>query len=216
GGTISGSGTFHVACCGATLAIDASVSDVHLNNAELWNEGTINYTSAGPNQFHMQSSLLTNDGLFDIQSDQGIIADAVIVGFKHKAHTSGLIIGPGGPAISNTGTFQKSGGSGTSHVEPPFTNSGGTIGANAGTLSFTALTQTSGTTTLGGGALAFVNPAQLNGGTLNGAGTITGDVNNTGGNVSPGTSPGTINVTGNYTQGSAGTMTIELGGMSGG
>jgi uncharacterized repeat protein (TIGR01451 family) len=215
GGTINGSNTFHVGCCGATLTIDASVSDVHLNNAELWNEGTINYTSAGPNQLHMQGSLLTNDGLFDIQSDQGIVADAVIIGFKHRARTSALIVG-GGPVISNTGTFQKSSATGTSNIEPPFTNSGGTIGANSGTLNFTALTQTTGTTTLNGGALAFVNPAQLNGGTLNGAGSITGDVINSGGNVSPGMSPGTISITGNYTQGAGGTMTIELGGTSAG
>src|SRR5207244_6243076 len=71
-------------------------------------------------------------------------------------------------------------------------------------------------TTPGGSGHTSLNAAPLNGETLNRAGKIPGNVNNSGGNVSPGTSPGTINVTGNYTQGSAGTMTIELGGTSGG
>src|SRR5262249_44376680 len=60
------------------------------------------------------------------------------------------------------------------------------------------------------------NPFALQGGTLNGSGSITGDVNNSAGDVSPGFSPGTINITGNYTQGSTGTMDIELSGTSAG
>jgi len=217
GGTINGTGTFEVGCCGATLTIDISSSDVHLNNAELWNDtGTINYVGSGAFDFHMQNSVLTNDGTFDIQTDRNIIADAVIIGFKHKARTSGLIVGPGGPTISNTGTFQKSAATGTSNIEPPFTNSGGTVSANSGTMNFTSLTQGSGTVSLNGGALAFVNPFALNGGTLNGSGNITGNVNNVGGTVAPGFSPGTIAITGNYSQGSAASMNIELAGTSAG
>src|SRR5262249_21128535 len=85
-----------------------------------------------------------------------------------------------------------------------------------GTMNFSKLTQTSGTTSLKGGALAFVAPLALQGGTLNGAGNITGDVNNSGGDVTPGFSPGNIAISGNYTQGSAATMDIELGGTAAG
>jgi uncharacterized repeat protein (TIGR01451 family) len=219
GGTINGSGTFHVACCGAMLDIDTSTSDVHLNNAELWNLGEVDYTSSGAFDFHMQGATLTNDGTFDIQTDRHIVEDAVVIGFKHRARTSGLIIGPSAASISNTGTFKKSANSATSNIEPAFTNSGGTISANAGTMNFKTLTQdtnSNGTTSLNGGALSFVNPFVMNGGTLNGSGNITGDVNNAGGTLSPGTSPGTIAITGNYTQGSTGAMNIELAGTSAG
>ena len=44
-----------------------------------------------------------------------------------------------------------------------------------------------------------------------GTGTVAGDLLNSG-TVSPGTSPGTINVTGNYTQDSTGTLAMEIGG----
>lgn len=44
---------------------------------------------------------------------------------------------------------------------------------------------------------------------LGGNGTITGNLANSG-TVSPGTSPGTINVTGNFTQGSSGLLFIEI------
>ncbi len=47
------------------------------------------------------------------------------------------------------------------------------------------------------------------GATLGGTGTVIGLLTNNG-TVSPGTSPGTINVTGNYTQGSTGLLLIEI------
>ena len=43
-----------------------------------------------------------------------------------------------------------------------------------------------------------------------------GNLNNLGGIVSPGHSPGTITVNGNFTQSSAGTLKIEIGGLSAG
>ena len=55
----------------------------------------------------------------------------------------------------------------------------------------------------------------LPGGLLNGNGNIFGNVVN-GGTVSPGHSPGQINVTGDYTQTSTGTLTIQLAGRKNG
>lgn len=49
--------------------------------------------------------------------------------------------------------------------------------------------------------------------TLNGTGTLQTNLVNHG-TVSPGSSPGTLTVVGNYTQGSDGTLTIELGGTT--
>ena len=50
------------------------------------------------------------------------------------------------------------------------------------------------------------------GGVLGGGGSIGGDVQNSGGTVAPGNSPGTLTVDGNYNQGSGGTLAIEIGG----
>lgn len=84
-----------------------------------------------------------------------------------------------------------------------------------------SLTQTDGNTNVDG-VLSLVGgqTLQLQGGTLTGSGRIvrsntTGTllVNNTGGVVSPGNSPGTLTIGGNYTQGAGGTLLIEIGGI---
>jgi hypothetical protein len=73
--------------------------------------------------------------------------------------------------------------------------------------------------TLAGGALGgagTINVTTLNllaAGLLKGTGTFVGNVNNTSGTVSPGASPGTLTINGNYVQGPAGALAIELGGL---
>ena len=52
------------------------------------------------------------------------------------------------------------------------------------------------------------------GGVIRGGGTINGDVNNSGGVISPGGSPGILNISGSYAQGSTGLLDIELGGTT--
>lgn len=59
-------------------------------------------------------------------------------------------------------------------------------------------------------------PVQLNAGTLGGAGTVTGTVENLGGVVKPGESPGTLTLGGSYVQGSGGKLEIEIGGTGAG
>jgi T5SS/PEP-CTERM-associated repeat protein len=49
------------------------------------------------------------------------------------------------------------------------------------------------------------------GGTLEGTGTIVGNVDNVGGIVHPGHSPGTLTIAGNYTQGANGTLLLSIG-----
>jgi hypothetical protein len=69
---------------------------------------------------------------------------------------------------------------------------------------------------MNGGSLNFTNPANLNGGALIGTGNITGSINNNLGNLSPGHSPGNVNVNGNFAQGSGGRLTTQLGGLASG
>ena len=65
-----------------------------------------------------------------------------------------------------------------------------------------------GTLTLGGTGLS------LAGGRIDGDGRLLGDVDNSGGVVAPGASPGTLSISGNYVQGPGGTLAMEVGGLS--
>jgi len=87
---------------------------------------------------------------------------------------------------------------------------------NALNLNGNTLTKT------GAGTLAINNALTSAGGTLNcdegvcsGSGTIGGDVNNNG-TVSPGNSPGVMEMAGNFTQHEDGTLLIELAGTTSG
>jgi uncharacterized repeat protein (TIGR01451 family) len=216
-GTINGSGTFDVA---GTLTIDAANGNTLLSGVELKNDGTVNYTAGTPNELMTANALITNNGLFDIQTDQPIAESVIIIGDAKapppphkKGHSDGAIVT--GSSIQNNGTFQKSSGSGTTNVDPAFSNDG-TMNAASGTLDFTtSYNQSSGTTTLGPGNITVATTMQLSGGELNGMGTVTGNVQNDA-TVAPGTglTTCTITVTGNYTQGSGGKLAIDLSGPS--
>lgn len=49
-----------------------------------------------------------------------------------------------------------------------------------------------------------------NGGVIGGGGVVGGDIDNSGGTVAPGNSPGILTVSGNYTQGASATLAIEV------
>ncbi len=90
----------------------------------------------------------------------------------------------------------------------PFSNAGAVTIASGGSFSTGgAYTQSAGSTTVDG--LLSAGNVQLNGGNLNGAGTIAADVTN-----AATVSPGTLTITGTYTQTAAGTLNIALGGDS--
>jgi hypothetical protein len=72
--------------------------------------------------------------------------------------------------------------------------------------------QSGGVTNLGGGTLVAPN-VNLQAGLLAGNGSITGNLFN-GGVVAPGFSAGSISVSGNYTQGAAGTLQMQIGGTT--
>ena len=119
----------------------------------------------------------------------------------------------GTPHFDNAGTFVKDVGGGSTQFSIAFNNSG-TVVSRTGTLSFAGgYQQSAGTTRLEGGALASYPALNLQGGKLEGSGLITGDVQN-GGEVSPGSSPGLLTITGAYTQLPAGTFNVEIGGRA--
>jgi len=51
------------------------------------------------------------------------------------------------------------------------------------------------------------------GGTCSGSGTVGGNLNNSGGTVAPGNSPGILTIDGNYTQSNSGTLALEISGL---
>jgi VCBS repeat-containing protein len=75
-------------------------------------------------------------------------------------------------------------------------------------------TQTAGTTALAGGGtlLAPGDTLTLQGGTLKGTGSVSSSVNNAGGTVAPGNSPGILDISGNFTQGPGGVLDLEIAG----
>jgi hypothetical protein len=198
---------------------------MYLDGETLNNAGSFLFKGT-PNLYMGYGGQLTNTGTVDIQSDGSIYLYS------------------GTAQFTNSGTFKKSGGVGTTYVGVTFNNTGagtfdvqsGTVNedssnglTNAGTLTVEAnstldtygnYVETAGTTTVKGtGTLVNSSGAvTLQGGTLAGSGTISGNVSNTGGTVSPGgtAAAGALTVTGNFTQGSGGTTSIEIGGTTAG
>jgi uncharacterized repeat protein (TIGR01451 family) len=218
----------------ATLQINPALGPATIDAAEILNYGTINFIALNSGSLDLANSAdIDNHGLFDIKSDRPITTSSgptFANGFAKKAMTvvvpqtrrlkaRTLTSGPAVPTIFNNGTFKKSQGTSTS-IAPDLDNKA-TVLALSGTMSFTgAYTQStsSSVTTLGLGDISVASPLALNGGALDGAGTVTGSLTNAGGNVAPGTASATgiINLTGNYTQQSGGTLTIKIAGSTAG
>jgi hypothetical protein len=124
-----------------------------------------------------------------------------------------------GHAFTNAGSFTFAAGSGTdAGISGGVTNTG-TIRLNQTSSLGGQVEQT------GAGAELFVTagiklnvgePVKLKAGTLRGGGTVNGTVENTGGVVAPGASPGTLTLTGNYLQSAGGRLEIEIAGTGAG
>jgi len=138
-------------------------------------------------------------------------------GLQWAAGTSTDISSQLGSIGSAGATFDTNGNNVT--FASPLTGAGGLTKAGLGLLDLTGVNTYSGNTVVGAGSLwvdgsiaspvVTVSPGAL----LGGHGIIAGNVINNG-VVSPGNSPGTLSVNGNYTQGSSGTLLIEVGGLA--
>ena len=92
---------------------------------------------------------------------------------------------------------------------------GGTLSVASGqTFVFpNTYAQSAGVTEIASGGTLQASPT-LTGGVLRGGGQVSGNVTNTSGTVRPGSSPGTLTVTGNYTQGAAGVLEVDVAGTA--
>ncbi len=190
GGTMSGAGVTTIAS-GATLTLDGgnrTLSGRMLVNAgqAAWNAGTVSMTSG---------AVLSN-----------------APGATFEAAFDGSLGAVGGSeAIYNAGLWRKTEGDGTASLRESFFNSG-TVEVQSGTLAFSGVyQQTGGLTLLNGGDINNSQPLQIQGGTLAGNGIVSGNVTSSG-VVAPGTSSGSLNIAGHYTQTADGALNIELAG----
>ena len=191
GGTVTGSGLFTIG--GGDIATFALAT--FLDGRTIVNNGTFTYFPNANALTLSNGAAITNNGTFTLQTDTAIN------------------VGSGGGSFANAGTFQKTIGTGTSTFAPAFTNTS-LVNLTTGTLHFAGgFTQSAGTTALAGGNLSSPFAIGINGGLLKGNGTIAAPVNNAG-TVASGTSPGTLTITGLYTQTSAGTLAMEIGGTT--
>ncbi len=212
----------------------AGPSDITIDGLLTWNgggyfngPGTINadgdvLVNAATNQRMLANCVLNNAGTATLLGGFNRTGSAVLnnleTGVIDIRADGGIIYGYGLP-LNNAGTMVKSAGTGTSTIQAAMNNTG-TIEVQTGVLSFYtgyggSYVQTAGQTVLNGGDLHMSGPAslQINGGLLTGMGTITGNVVNSAGTVTPGLSAGQINIVGTYAQPAGGTLEIEIAGL---
>jgi len=160
--------------------------------------GTATWTGTGNIQVG-SGAAITNNGTWDCQSDAFLTSAG----------------GPGPFTNGSAATFKKSAGGGTTTLGIPFNNAG-SVQALAGLLHFSGgYVQTAGSTTLDGGSISSSTTMDIQGGALAGAGTVTANVTSAGHAV-PGLPLGALDISGNYTQSTAGSLDVSLGGTNGG
>lgn len=156
----------------------------------------------------------TWSGRLDVQGGASLVnATGATLGIVYDGFSFG---NSGGSLINDTGAvFTKSSAGTTSFSSLPMTNRG-TFRLQAGTTAFSGgvYTQFSGRTILDGGALQHNLALQIQGGTVEGSGTINAAIDNSGGTISPGLSPGGLVSNGSFTQGAGGTYFVEIGGYT--
>ncbi len=231
-------GTYNLA--GGALNIGGNIIGGAGNSALNLDGGNLTYSgnSITVNTFGVGYNTGTT-GAFTLESGKTLSADQEYIG--HSGSGSMTQLGGSnttddfriGFGSSGSGAYTLQGGSLTAQTESvsrgTFTHNGGSNNTdslfisvlssyhmNNGTLTANEITNVGQFRMMGGNVNANID----NRGTLSGTGTITGDVNNLSGfgsvfgTVSPGASPGTLTVDGNFMQDGNATLLVELGGYT--
>jgi fibronectin-binding autotransporter adhesin len=182
-GTISGAGNLILAS-GGSSSWGAGNSSLTIDAATLTNNGSILYSESGILERIIlnNSSEIVNVGTFTWQGDLGQVTTSTGVG-----------------TFTNNGTLVKPGVGVNRELSPTvFSNEGGIIDIQSGSIGFSGATLT-----IGAGSV------------LSGSGTLNDNVINDAGTVSPGSGTediGTLTINGTYTQNANGKTLIELNG----
>ena len=209
----SGSNTLQDVTIAAGADVRVYGTSLNLRGAALTSDGTItvNYTSA-----LVIEDNLTLEGSGEVVLSSGEVSTAtdktLTLGSEQAIHGGGDI----NAALLNYGTLMPDGQNFELTAQAPGVTNCGTIDVSGGRImriyQAGLFTQTDGEIIVDGILCVYDAPLDLQGGTLTGAGDIYGDVSNVGATVEPGGSAGTLEITEDYTQGSAATLRIELGG----
>ena len=195
GGSLGGSGTSTIPA-GATFALTTATAKNVIDTRVLRNE-TASFQPPADNTLSIGGSArLDNAGTLTFADDRDI---------------------GGGGTVRNLagGTLRKTGGAGGSS-ELMLAQNAGTVSVSQGTLApQTAYAQSGGQTVVAAGAtFAPTGGYSQSAGTLRGGGTVGTNVSATGGTVAPGASPGTLTISGIYTQGAGATLQTEINGTT--
>jgi fibronectin-binding autotransporter adhesin len=201
-GTVTGSGLFTT-----TGTSTLSTASGHNLIDRTWNNaGTVN----------LADGALALGGVASVFNNQAAATFDIAA-----SNTSGVPIdGAPGSSFNNAGVLNQNA-SGTKAIQNTNFNNqaSGTVNVNAGTLDVQSPFTQAGNIAIASGATLRKTGGFSSTGTLKGTGTVdvgAGSTLTSNGTVAPGASPGTLSVTGNYTQGAGGVLNVELGGTAAG
>jgi hypothetical protein len=169
----------------------------------LRNEGTVEWTDASDlflGGSNAGSPRIENVGLLRLAGNERILANCCT-----------------NPSVlANTGTLERRGTAGDTVLSGIFIDNAGKIDIAQGRLSLQGgalFGQSAGLTLLQDGGALAAKSIDLRGGALHGGGRIEGALNNLAGEVAPGGmgATGTLSIAGDFTQGYAGTLLLEVG-----
>jgi fibronectin-binding autotransporter adhesin len=166
-------------------------------NPSITNHGTLTF-DGGPGQDQLVGSgqtPFTNAGTLNLNADSAAPSTHFV------------------SYVTNTGTINLASGS-HADIAAPFTQAGGVITINSGSSFSTNSTTVSGGTLTANGTFDPGGTLPVTGGVLQGTGTIAQSVDNSGGTVHPGNSPGILSISGNYTQAPGANLALEVAGSA--
>jgi autotransporter-associated beta strand protein len=225
GGGIVSSKAITLNSAGGTFLADAgtasTLSGVIIGTGSWTKSGLGTLTLTGANIYSGGTNL--NGGTLAINSDANLGTGPLTFngGTLEALATGGGIVSSKAITLNSAGgTFLADAGT-ASTLSGVITGTGSWTKSGLGTLTLTGANTYTGTTTVNAGSLivdgSIVSAQTLVGaaGLLGGHGSLAGNLVNSG-IVSPGDSPGTLTVGGNYTQSAGGTLRIEVAGLAAG
>jgi hypothetical protein len=212
-GSTTNNGTFQ-ANSGSTLIVNGTLTNYSATTSTLTGgtysaiSGTIQIGTASEASGHV---IATNAATILLDGSTAAITDGaghdILRTFLATNLAAGSFTIENGANLTTASTGFSNAGSVTIGASSTFTVGGSNDFVQSGTTAITTL--------VGGGILAVHSghSVDLDGGTLQGIGTVQGNVNNTGGTIMAGTpgTPGTLNITGNYTDPFGPVMIEQIG-----
>jgi fibronectin-binding autotransporter adhesin len=214
-GSLAGQGLVVLGSANSTVITGGAILTTGNDNTNTTFSGTIEDNGQGGSVVKVGTGTWTLSGTNTYTGSTTIDAGTLLLGTNNALPTGGGSV-PATDLILYGGNFDTGG---KNQTVNNVTNSGGTVFVDGSASTVTVngtYAQSAGATRVDGN-LALASTLNLSGGDLVGTGTITGNVNNSGGRLSPGdllssTPTGTLAISGNYTQAATGFMEIDLGG----